>query len=291
MRPRGLDEIVGQEALVGSDGFLRRAIADDRLPSVVLWGPPGCGKTTLARILAEETRAHFVPFSAVTSGIKEVKQVMADAARLRRAQGRRTLVFVDEIHRFNKAQQDAFLPYVESGDIVLIGATTENPSFELNAALLSRCRVLVLEPLSLETLRSIQERALEDPERGFGGHGVTLSPEALGAIAQLASGDARKALNLLELVAADAVNRGSCRGRGRRIVRRSPSRRCCSTTSPGRSTTTSSRRSTSRCARAMPTPPSTGSRACSQRARTRTTSPVASCVSPARTWVWRRRRP
>ncbi len=209
MRPRGLDEVVGQEALVGVDGFLRRAIADDRLPSVVLWGPPGCGKTTLARILAEATRAHFVPFSAVTSGIKEVKLVMADASRLRRAQGRRTLVFVDEIHRFNKAQQDAFLPYVESGDIVLIGATTENPSFELNAALLSRCRVLVLEPLSLEALRSIQERALEDPERGVGAGGVELAPEALDAIAQLASGDARKALNLLELVVADAVDRGA----------------------------------------------------------------------------------
>ena len=147
MRPRTLDEVVGQEKVVGEGGFLRRAIAADRVPSLIFWGPPGTGKTTLARIIATVTSSHFVPFSAVTSGIKEVKEVMAEAVRLRKAQGRRTLLFVDEIHRFNRAQQDAFLPYVESGDVVLVGATTENPSFELNAALLSRCRVIVLEPL------------------------------------------------------------------------------------------------------------------------------------------------
>ena len=208
MRPRTLDEVVGQDELVGPEGFLRRAVADDRLPSLVFWGPPGCGKTTLARILAAETRARFVPFSAVTSGIKEVRQVMVDAARLRRAQGRRTLLFVDEIHRFNKAQQDAFLPYVESGDIVLIGATTENPSFELNAALLSRCRVLVLEPLSIADLAAIQGRALEDRERGLAALGVEVPAAGRAAISQLASGDARKALNLLELVVADAAGRG-----------------------------------------------------------------------------------
>ncbi|HKI85176.1 MAG TPA: AAA family ATPase, partial [Thermoanaerobaculia bacterium] len=137
LRPRSLDEVVGHDQLVGKEGFLRRAILDDRVPSLILWGPPGCGKTTLARLIAESTQARFVPFSAVTSGIKEVRQVMADAARLRRAEGRSTLVFVDEIHRFNKAQQDAFLPYVERGEIVLVGATTENPSFEINAALMS----------------------------------------------------------------------------------------------------------------------------------------------------------
>ncbi|HEX5759337.1 MAG TPA: replication-associated recombination protein A [Thermoanaerobaculia bacterium] len=209
MRPRTLEEVVGQEALVGAKGFLRRAIAADRVPSLIFWGPPGSGKTTLARLIAAATSARFVPFSAVTSGIKEVREVMAEAARLRQAQGRRTLLFVDEIHRFNRAQQDAFLPYVERGDIVLVGATTENPSFELNAALLSRTRVVVLEPLAPEDLLVVVRRALEDPERGVGGAGLELAGEALGAIVQLAGGDARKALNLVELVAADAAERGA----------------------------------------------------------------------------------
>ena len=204
IRPRTLDEIVGQDEVVGPDGFLARAIAQDRVPSLVFWGPPGSGKTTLARIIARETRARFVPFSAVTSGIKEVKALMAEAARLRRS-GQRTLVFVDEIHRFNRAQQDAFLPYVERGDIVLVGATTENPSFEVNAALLSRCRVVVLAPLSTAALVTLLERALGDPERGLAGTGVELEGEALEAIAQLASGDARRALNLLEAVVGDAA--------------------------------------------------------------------------------------
>jgi putative ATPase len=202
MRPRTLEEVVGQEKVVGEGGFLRRAIAADRVPSLIFWGPPGTGKTTLARIIATVTSSHFVPFSAVTSGIKEVKEVMAEAVRLRKAQGRRTLLFVDEIHRFNRAQQDAFLPYVESGDVVLVGATTENPSFELNAALLSRCRVIVLEPLRPESLADMMRRALADPERGLGGAGVEADDEALAELAQLSSGDARKALNLLELAAA-----------------------------------------------------------------------------------------
>ncbi|HVF62095.1 MAG TPA: replication-associated recombination protein A [Thermoanaerobaculia bacterium] len=209
MRPRTLEEVVGQEALVGAKGFLRRAIAADRVPSLIFWGPPGSGKTTLARLIAAATSARFVPFSAVTSGIKEVREVMAEAARLRQAQGRRTLLFVDEIHRFNRAQQDAFLPYVERGDIVLVGATTENPSFELNAALLSRTRVVVLEPLLPEDLLTLVRRALADPDRGVGGAGLEIGEEALAAIVQLAGGDARKALNLLELVAADAAERAA----------------------------------------------------------------------------------
>ncbi len=203
MRPRSLDELVGQTKLLGPDGFLRRAITADRVPSLIFWGPPGSGKTTLARLIATETSSHFVPFSAVTSGIKEVKEVMAEAVRLRQAQGRRTLLFVDEIHRFNRAQQDAFLPYVERGDVVLVGATTENPSFELNAALLSRCRVVVLEPLAPADLAELMRRALADEERGLGRSGVEIDEAALDSLAQLASGDARKALSLLELAVSD----------------------------------------------------------------------------------------
>jgi putative ATPase len=208
MRPQTLAELIGHEEVVGEEGFLRRAIQADRVPSLIFWGPPGSGKTTLARLIATETSAHFVPFSAVTSGIKEVKEVMAEAVRLRKAQGRRTLLFVDEIHRFNRAQQDAFLPYVERGDVVLVGATTENPSFELNAALLSRCRVVVLEALSAEELIELMRRALKDSERGLGDSGVEAHDEALAALAALGSGDARRALNLLELAVADAVSSG-----------------------------------------------------------------------------------
>ena len=208
MRPRTLAELIGHEEVVGEEGFLRRAIEADRVPSLIFWGPPGSGKTTLARLIATETSAHFVPFSAVTSGIKEVKEVMAEAVRLRKAQGRRTLLFVDEIHRFNRAQQDAFLPYVERGDVVLVGATTENPSFELNAALLSRCRVVVLEALSAAELIELMRRALTDPQRGLGGTGVEADGEALAALAGLGSGDARRALNLLELAVADALSSG-----------------------------------------------------------------------------------
>src|SRR5687767_15876793 len=169
MRPRTLDDIVGQEAILAPGAPLREAIERDLLQSIILWGPPGTGKTTLARIIADLTQARFVSFSAVLSGIKEIREVMTEAERMRRTTGRRTIVFIDEIHRFNKAQQDAFLPRVEAGDIVLIGATTENPSFEVNAALLSRSKVFVLRGLTTDEVATILKRALEDEDRGLGG--------------------------------------------------------------------------------------------------------------------------
>ena len=206
MRPRDLDEFAGQQHLLGEGKVLRRLIESDRVNSMIFWGPPGVGKTTLAQIIARRTQAEFVNFSAVTSGVKEIKAVMQDAeARLRL--GQRTILFVDEIHRFNKAQQDAFLPFVEKGSIVLIGATTENPSFEINAALLSRCKVFVLKALTPEDLTGLLRRALTDP-RGFGGKVIEMEPEALDLIANFANGDARTALNTLEMAVLNAEEVG-----------------------------------------------------------------------------------
>jgi putative ATPase len=207
MRPQTLDEFVGQEHILGAGKPLRAQIDRDQLTSLILWGPPGVGKTTLAYLIARITRCDFIPFSAVLSGIKEIKAVMADAEKARRF-GRRTVLFIDEIHRFNKAQQDAFLPYVERGDIILIGATTENPSFEVVSALLSRAKVYALRALTVSEVVALLRRAIEDPDRGLGALNVRASDDLLEQIAIYANGDARSAYNILELTAAASPEGG-----------------------------------------------------------------------------------
>ncbi|GAQ25485.1 ATPase AAA [Tepidanaerobacter syntrophicus] len=204
MRPRTLDEFEGQEHILGKDKILRKLIENDSITSMILWGPPGTGKTTIARIIAEKTNAKFENFSAVLSGIKEIREVMKEAEE-RKHYGQRTLVFIDEIHRFNKSQQDAFLPFVEKGDIILIGATTENPSFELNSALLSRSKVFILKPLTVENIIAILKRALQDEKRGLGRMNIEISDEILEKLAIYSNGDARIALNTLELASLIAL--------------------------------------------------------------------------------------
>ncbi|MGB3328980.1 MAG: replication-associated recombination protein A [Thermomicrobiales bacterium] len=199
MRPRALDELVGQEHVLGPNTLLRKAIEADRLSSIILWGPPGAGKTTLARIIATTTRASFVAVSAVTSGVADLRRAIGEAQDRLGMRGERTVLFIDEIHRFNKAQQDAILPHVEDGTVILIGATTENPSFEVNAPLLSRSRVITLRALSDEDIGTIVRRALTDVERGLGGQDLTITDDAIALLANMANGDARFALNTLEL--------------------------------------------------------------------------------------------
>jgi putative ATPase len=225
MRPRSLDEFAGQPGVVGDGKPLRRAIEQDRLHSMILWGPPGTGKTTLAMLIARHSGAAFLTLSAVLSGVKDIRQAVAEARRIRREEGRPTVLFIDEVHRFNKAQQDAFLPHVESGTVVFVGATTENPSFELNNALLSRARVYVLKSLSADDVEAVLRRALADDERGLGERGLRVADRELRLIAEAADGDARRGLNLLEIAAdladgsdiAPEVVREVCGGHVRRF--------------------------------------------------------------------------
>jgi putative ATPase len=222
MRPRTLAEFVGQEHLLGEGKMLRQLIEADQLTSLIFWGPPGSGKTTLARIIANATRSHFIFFSAILSGIKEIREIVKESEEVRKYQGKKTILFVDEIHRFNKSQQDAFLPYVEKGTFTIIGATTENPSFEVIAPLLSRCKVLVLNPLTDDEVKGILRHALSDAERGLGSLGLAITDDALDFMADQAGGDARVALNTLETAARLARNGAITLDTGREAVQKKP---------------------------------------------------------------------
>ena len=226
MRPRDLDEFVGQDHLLGPGKVLQRLIDQDRVTSMIFWGPPGVGKTTLARIIANRTNARFITFSAVTSGIKEIRQVMQQAEQSRRF-GDKTIVFIDEIHRFNKAQQDAFLPFVEKGSIILIGVTTENPSFEVNGALLSRCKVFVLHQLTEQDIAALVRRAITDP-RGFGDRNVLIDDDMIGMISAFANGDARAALMTLEMVVLNGDVTTGADGRDTVVVTKETIEQCTS---------------------------------------------------------------
>jgi putative ATPase len=214
MRPQTLDDIIGQEHLLGPDRALRRIIMADRIPSMIFWGPPGSGKTTLAEVIAHTTKSRFVALSAVTAGVADIRRIVDDAAKTLRTTKQRTILFLDEIHRFNKSQQDSALPHVERGTITLIGATTENPSFEVNSALLSRCRVFTLHALSDDNIRSLLEKAMHDSEHGLGNQNVEIEPDALAFIATYANGDARMALTALEISANAALSDND----GKRII-------------------------------------------------------------------------
>jgi putative ATPase len=258
IRPCNFDEMVGQRRLLAPGSALRQSIEAGHVHSMVLWGPPGCGKTTLALLLAKYADAHFRAISAVLSGLPEVRQVLAEAGH-RFAEGRRTVLFVDEVHRFNKAQQDAFLPHIERGTILFVGATTENPSFELNSALLSRCRVHVMDAVSADDILIALRHALEDAERGLGGRGLQVDEEHLRLIAVAADGDVRRALTLLE-IAAELVGAG--RSRLRSSNRYSPTAPAASTRAAS-SSTTRSPHCTSRCAVPIRMLRCTGWRGCS----------------------------
>src|SRR6266849_3479768 len=279
MRPRTLDEFIGQEKLLGPGKPLRMQIENDDLGSMLFWGPPGCGKTTLARLIARLTRSEFIPFSAVLTGIKEIKEVMADAERKARS-GERTIVFIDEVHRFNKAQQDAFLPHVEAGHITFIGATTENPSFEVISPLLSRTKVYILDPLNTPQIVELLHRAIDDKERGLGNESIQASEEMLFRIASYANGDARSAYNTLELAARSAIRQDD------RSLSVTPElledvlqRKLLRYDKAGEEHSISSLRCTNPCAIPIPTPRSTGSRACWNPAKMRSTSRAAD-------WRW-----
>lgn len=288
MRPRYLKEFIGQGHMVGPGTLLRSAIENDRVFSMILWGPPGCGKTTLAMIISRETKSHYVHFSAVLSGVKQIRSVIDEAGEQLRLHRKRTILFVDEIHRFNKAQQDAFLHHVESGLITLIGATTENPSFEVNPALMSRCRVFTLKPLSDEDIDAILRQALEDKERGLGQRNLHFEPEALSHLVRLADGDGRTALNNLEAVASFCP-RGMKRRRmqpGRSPLKRWKKRsrkRRFSMTRREKSITTSYRRFIKAFGTLIRTRPCTGFPECSWREKIRSILPEEWCDSPRRT--------